>query len=123
MKSGANAEVTWTVTDADTAISQGSGSVPVFATPRLVALCEAAAVAAVEPILESGQTTVGSRIEIDHIAPSSVGASVRGLAELTEVEGRKLTFDVSAFEGEKQIGRGVHHRVVIDEARFVASLT
>lgn len=103
-------------------MSQGSGSVPVFATPRLVALCEAAAVAAVEPILESGQTTVGSRIEIDHISPSSVGASVRGLAELTEVNGRKLTLAVSAYEGEKLIGRGVHHRVVIDEARFVESL-
>lgn len=122
METGASAEVTWTVTEADTAISQGSGSVPVFATPRLVALCEAAAVAAVAALLEDGQTTVGSRIEIDHLSPSTVGASVRGAATLTEVDGRKLTFDISAFEGDRQIGRGVHYRVVIDEARFVASL-
>lgn len=122
MEAGAIGEVTWTVTDSDTAISQGSGSVPVLATPRLVALCEAAAVAAIAPLLSDGQTSVGSRIEIDHIAPSIVGASVRGVAELTEAEGRKLTFAVSAYEGEKLIGRGIHYRVVIDEARFVASL-
>lgn len=123
METGANAEVTWTVTESDTAIKQGSGSVPVFATPRLVALCEAAAVKAVEALLEDGQTTVGSRIEINHLSPSAVGSKVRGRAILTEVDGRKLTFEISAHEGSKLIGQGVHQRIVIDEARFVASLT
>lgn len=115
--------MTWAVTDADTAIAQGSGSVEVFATPRLVALCEAAAVAAVAAQLEGGQTTVGSKIEIEHIAPSTVGAQVTGSATLVAVDGRKLTFEVSATEGEKLIGKGLHHRVLIDEARFIASLS
>lgn len=122
METGATAEVTWTVTESDTAIAQGSGSVPVFATPRLVALCEAAAVASVAPMIGDEQTTVGARIEIDHLAPSVVGATVSATATLTEVDGRRLTFEVIAHEGEKLIGRGTHDRVAIDEARFLASL-
>lgn len=123
MELGATAEVTWSVDESDTAIAQQSGNVPVLATPRLVAICEAAAVAAIASELVEGETTVGSHIAIDHLAPSPVGAEITARAELIEIKGRKLVFEVTATEGEKIIGQGIHHRARVDKSRFLASLT
>lgn len=122
MKTGATASVTWRVAEGDTAIAQGSGNVPVFGTPRLVALCEAACIKAIEGLLATDETTVGSRIEIDHIAPSSVGADVSAEAELTDVNGRRLTFAITATEGNRTVGRAVHYRVLVEESRFLEGL-
>jgi predicted thioesterase len=104
----------------DTAIAVGSGDVPVLATPRLLALCEEASVAAVALALSPGETTVGARIELDHLAPSPIGASVVADAVLESVEGRVLTFRVCAVQDGREVGRGTVKRVVVDRERFGA---
>src|SRR5690349_13878904 len=97
---GLSARVELTVTDADTAQALGSGDVPVLATPRLLALAEAATVAATARHLPGGLTTVGVRAEVSHLAPTPVGHRVHALATLNKVEGRKLHFEVVVRQGE-----------------------
>jgi fluoroacetyl-CoA thioesterase len=106
------------VSDDDTALAVGSGDVPVLATPRVVALCEAATVAAAAPGLAPGETTVGARVELDHLAPTPVGASVVATAVLESVDGRSLTFRVSAVQEGREVARGVVRRVVVNRDRF-----
>jgi predicted thioesterase len=112
------------VTDADTAEAMGSGNVPVLATPRLLALAEAATVAAVAPHRADGQTTVGTAASLEHRTASPVGAVVVVEAELTEVDGRRLVFDFIARAGDVEddvvVGAGTVERVVLDRARFLA---
>jgi fluoroacetyl-CoA thioesterase len=108
------------VTEDLTAIRLGSGDVPVFGTPALLALIEEAAVAALHGSLPDGSTSVGMRVELDHLAPSRVGAEVRAIARLTAVDGKRLTFECEAFDGETPIGRAMHTRVVVERARFGA---
>ena len=117
---GLTGEVEHLVTQADTAAHWGSGLVPVFSTPALVGLMESAAVKALEGHLQPGQTSVGSRIDMRHLAATPVGMKVRARAELTAVEGRKLTFKVQAWDEVELIGEADHERFVIDEARFLA---
>jgi fluoroacetyl-CoA thioesterase len=117
---GLQGEVRLRVTASDTAQAFGSGSVPVLATPRLVALMEAAAVAAVAPHLAEGNDSVGTRIDITHSAPTPVGLEAVATAELVAVEGRTLRFKVSASDAKGPIGEGTHERVVIDRDRFLA---
>ena len=101
---GQRASVSAVVADADTAISAGSGDVPVLATPRLLALAEAAAVAAIAPHLPSGMTSVGTSASLEHRRASPVGAEVVVEAELTEVEGRRLMFSFIARESARRPG-------------------
>ena len=108
------------VTEANTAAAVGSGLVPVFATPYMVALMENAAVNAVQAGLEAGQGTVGTRLEVTHDAATPVGMKVWAEAELTAVEGKKLTFTVRAFDEAGPIGGGIHERFVITVDRFLA---
>jgi fluoroacetyl-CoA thioesterase len=117
---GLTATVELTVTDADTAIALGSGDVPVLATPRVVALVEAATVAAVAPRLGDGQTTVGSRVELDHHAATAIGATVVAQARLASVEGRVLGFDVVLHEDATVAAQGRVERVLVDRDRFLA---
>ena len=117
---GLSAELTRTVTESYTAAQLGSGLVPVFATPALVALMEAAAVHALEGCLPPGQTTVGGRIDVRHLAATPVGMTVRALAELTAVEGRKLTFQITAWDDVEKIGEASHERVIVDTEKFLA---
>jgi fluoroacetyl-CoA thioesterase len=117
---GLTASVELTVTAADTAESLGSGDVPVLATPRVVALVEAATVAATAAHLTQGQTTVGTRVELDHHAASLVGATVVAEARLATVDGRKLGFDVVLREGTTIAAQGRVERVVVDRDRFLA---
>ena len=117
---GLSAELEHTVTDADTASKWGSGLVPVFSTPALVGLMESAAVKALEGHLQPGQTSVGGRIDVRHLAATPVGMQVRARAELVAVEGRKLTFKVQAWDAVELIGEADHERFVVDEAKFVA---
>ena len=109
------------VGEADTAISLGSGDVPVLGTPRLVALLEQAAVAAVAADLADGTTSVGTHIAVDHVAASFVGARVEATAEVVEVDGRTVAFRLSAQDGGRTIATGNHLRIVVDRARFLGS--
>jgi fluoroacetyl-CoA thioesterase len=101
---GQRASVSVVVADADTAISAGSGDVPVLATPRLLALAEAAAVAAIAPHLAPGMTSVGTSASFEHRRASPVGAEVVVEAELTEVDGRRLMFSFIARESARRAG-------------------
>ncbi len=117
---GLHGELERTVTDADSASQWGSGLVPVFSTPALVGLMESAAVTALTGHLEPGQTTVGARIDVRHLAATPIGMQVRARAELTAVDGRKLVFKIQAWDAVDLIGEASHERFVIDEARFLA---
>lgn len=119
---GIFAELEHVVTDDDTAAKWGSGLVPVFSTPALVGLMESAAVQALTGHLQPGQTTVGGRIDVRHLAATPVGMQVRARAELIAVEGRKLVFKVQAWDAIELIGEADHERFVIDEAKFVAKV-
>jgi fluoroacetyl-CoA thioesterase len=119
---GLNAELEHTATDADSASKWGSGLVPVFSTPALVGLMESAAVAALAGQLAPGQTTVGGRIDVHHLAATPIGMQVRARAELTAVEGRKLFFKIQAWDALELIGEADHERFVVDEARFIARI-
>ncbi|MEU6021278.1 thioesterase family protein [Micromonospora sp. NPDC048871] len=116
---GLVARVALTVTDADTAQALGSGDVPVLGTPRVVALAEAATVAAITRQLAPGTTTVGTRVELDHLAATLVGRTVTAQAELTAVDRRRLTFEVTVTEGEQTVARGRVERVLVDRQRFI----
>jgi fluoroacetyl-CoA thioesterase len=116
---GLSSRVELTVTDADTAQAVGSGDVPVLGTPRLIALAEAATVAATAARLEPGSTTVGTRIEFDHLAATAVGRRVTVLATLAKIDGRRLVFDIVVREGEEQVAEGQVERVIVDRQRFV----
>lgn len=117
---GLKAEAEITVTEADTAARWGSGLVPVYSTPALVGLMENAAVLSLAGHLPAGQTTVGGRIDARHLAPTPVGMKVRALAELVQVEGRKLVFRVEAWDEVEKVGEAAHERFIIDEAKFMA---
>ena len=117
---GLNAEISRTVTESDTAAKWGSGLVPVFGTPSLVGLMEAAAVKTLDGHLPEGQTTVGGRIDVRHLAATPVGMQVRARAELTSIDGRKLTFQIEAWDEFEKIGEALHERFVIDKDKFIA---
>ena len=119
LQPGLSARVELVVTDADTAQAIGSGDVPVLATPRVVALAEAATVAATAGYLAGGSTSVGTRVELDHQAATAVGRRVTVLATLAKVDGRRLLFDVVVREGEEQVAEGRVERVIVDRQRFV----
>lgn len=116
---GAAGEVTHVVCTTDTALEQGSGDVAVLATPRLLALCEAATVAAVGNSLADNETSVGMKIKLDHINPTQVGCEVRAEAHLIEIKGRQLTFTVSAHDDRGLIAVGKVTRIIVDRERFL----
>jgi fluoroacetyl-CoA thioesterase len=109
----------YTVTEASTAAALGSGEVSVLATPRVMALAEPTTVAAVAGALEAGVTTVGVRVELDHLAPSPVGADLQVKAVLERVAGRRLQFAVRVREGDRPVASGHITRVVVDNAAFL----
>jgi predicted thioesterase len=107
----------------DTAEKFGSGDVPVLATPRLLALAEQVTVQAVREHLAEGETSVGTRVELEHLAASPQGTHVLISAELTEVDGRRLVFAFEAHDRQKLVSRGTIERVVVDRAKFLARVT
>jgi fluoroacetyl-CoA thioesterase len=119
MKVGASARIEYTVTDADTASALGSGDVPVLGTPKLVALAEQATVAALSGRLADGNTSVGTRIDLTHIAATPVGRAVVAEATLAELDGRRVTFDVTVSQGETVLARGHIYRAIVDRAKFL----
>jgi predicted thioesterase len=120
---GLRGTVTAVVTEADTAATLGSGDVPVLGTPRLLALAEAASVAAVASHVPEGQTTVGTAIALEHRRPSPLGGSIEVQAELTEIDDRRLGFMFIAYGpggGESAvIGAGTIERVLVDRDQFL----
>jgi fluoroacetyl-CoA thioesterase len=143
LAAGLRAAVSAQVGEDDTAIALGSGDLPVLGTPRLLALAEAACVAAVAPQLEPGQTTVGAAVSFEHRQPSPLGASIEVQAELTDVHGRKLFFMFIAYalrdggqgstaegspsppseDDDAVIGAGTVQRVLVDVDRFMSNLS
>ncbi len=121
-KPGLKGETELVVGEEHTALSVGSGRVHVFATPLMIALMEKAAVVATEEALAPGQQTVGVHLDVRHIAATPVGMTVRAVAELVKVEGRTLTFRVSAMDDKEPIGEGMHQRAVVDAERFSARM-
>jgi predicted thioesterase len=117
------AKVVTDVCDDDTAIALHTGEVPVLGTPRLVALCEEATLAAIAGQVPAGHTTVGMRVQLDHLAPTAVGCSVSADARLEKIEGRRLTFSVSASDDRGLIAAGRVTRVVVDVEKFMDKCT
>ena len=107
-----------TVTAEDTALAFGSGDVEVLATPRIVALVEEAAVSAVRDLLKPDATSVGIRVDLRHLAPSRVGATVTATATVVADQGRKLTFAVEATSDGQVVATGKHDRVIVARADF-----
>jgi fluoroacetyl-CoA thioesterase len=118
---GLRAGFSSTVTEADTAVAAGSGDVPVLATPRVLALAERATVEAVAGALDEGATTVGARVELEHLKATPVGATVTVEAVLERVDGRRLEFAVRVRDGDggRLVARGWVIRVVVDRAAFL----
>ena len=117
------ATLSFTVTESDTAASVGSGDLPVLGTPRLLAWLEAATCAAIADELSEQQTSVGTRVSLEHLAASAVGQEVRVTATVTHRDGRLLRFEVVAVDSQEQnVGHGEVTRVVVDRERFMARL-
>ena len=110
------------VADDVTAITVGSGDMPVLATPMMMALMENAAMLAVADELPEGYTTVGGHIESSHLKPSKIGDKVSATAEVTKVDGKKIEFKVSASSGDILLGEGTHLRFIVDRERFLSKL-
>jgi predicted thioesterase len=124
----AESSLRFTVTDADTAAAVGSGSLAVLGTPRLLAWSEAATCAAIDPTLADGETSVGTRVQLEHLAPSAVGQEVEITARVAYADGRLRRFSVAARnvgpEGPGAlIGSGEVTRVIVDAARFMARIS
>jgi fluoroacetyl-CoA thioesterase len=109
-----------TVRAADTALALGSGDVPVLGTPRVIALAEAACVAALLDRLSPEQTSVGTRVELEHIGASEVGANIRASASVTSSSGLRLTFEVEVHDRSRLVAQGFITRVVVDRISFLA---
>jgi fluoroacetyl-CoA thioesterase len=121
---GAGATLTFTVTEDDTAAALGSGSLPVLGTPRLLAWCEATTCAAIAPVLGEGETSVGTRVELEHTRGSRVGTPVEVTASSVFHDGRLHRFSIVAREagGGPVVGTAEITRVVVDAERFLGRL-
>jgi predicted thioesterase len=118
LQPGIAGESKMTVAVGNTAIEVGSGSVPVFATPMLVALMENAAINALAGKLAEGMSSVGTKVEVAHTAATPLGMTVTARAELLEVDGKRLLFKVTAVDEAGPVGEGRHERFIIDLGKF-----
>lgn len=119
LEPGHTAALELEVTEADTALALRSGQVPVLATPRILALCEEACCRAVAPHLPPDQTTVGMRVQLDHLTPVAVGSRVRAEATLERVEGRRMIFTVSVSDASGLVAAGRITRVAVRPEEFL----
>lgn len=117
---GLSATVTQTVTVEMLAKNVGSGTVSVFSTPELVLLLEKTALVALDGKLEAGKTTVGSGLDVTHLAATPLGMTVKCTAKVMSVDGRKLTFEVAAEDEQESIAKGTHIRFIVDAEKFQA---
>ena len=119
---GLFAQQTFTVTDDDTADALGSGDLPVLGTPRLLAWCEATTCDALAADLTEAETSVGTRVALEHLAPSPVGRELAVTASVSHVDGRLVRFTVAATDAGRLVGSGEVTRVVVDRSRFLGRL-
>jgi len=119
LEPGISATIAETVAEEQTAEGVGSGDVEVYATPMVLALVERAAVAAVKTALDPGTTSVGARVELDHLAPTPPGARVEATAVLEEVDGRRLRFSFEVRDPGGVVARGAHLRVLVERGPFL----
>lgn len=108
------------VTDENTALAMGSGTLKVFATPSMIALMEKTAWESVSPYLEEGSGTVGTHLDVSHLSATPLGMTVRCESELIQVDGRKLVFKVAAYDDGGLIGQGTHQRFIVKNDKFQA---
>ena len=116
---GLKGESTTTVVHENTAAYVGAGGVEVFATPMMIGLMENAAWQAVANRLEAGYVTVGTLVNVRHLAATPLGQKVRATAELVEIDGRRLVFRVEAYDEQQKIGEGFHERFIVNLERFL----
>ncbi|MCL2224645.1 MAG: thioesterase family protein [Defluviitaleaceae bacterium] len=119
---GKTATASTVVSEKNTAKTVGSGSLEVFSTPMMIALMEQAACECLASGLEDGQTSVGVQISAEHKEASPMGAQVSATAKIENIDGRKISFSVSATCADKEIGCGTHTRVIINAEKFMARL-
>lgn len=123
LSTGLRGDAKLIVSDADTARALGSGDVDVLGTPRVVALCEEATCVALHGAFPEGTTSVGMRVRIDHLQPTPVGAEVVAEAVLEKIEGRRLTFTVSASDARGLVAAGKVTRAIVERERFMNKCT
>ncbi|MDQ7024956.1 MAG: thioesterase family protein [Anaerolineae bacterium] len=116
-------EAITTVTSDLTAITMGSGSVSVYATPAMIALMEAAAISALDPHLPESDTSVGIEIHVQHLSATPVGEQITAMAEITHIDGKRVKFELRAWDEREIIGQGTHTRFIIDADEFTERLT
>lgn len=116
---GLTGEARTVVDETNTAQAAGSGTLPVFSTPAMLALMEKAAYTAVQDALGEGESTVGTLVNIRHASATPIGGNIRATARVTEVQGRRIVFETQAFDDAGLIGEGVHERFVIQVERFL----
>ena len=122
LQPGIKGKQTITVNHEQTAAFYGSGALEVFATPAMVALLEETAWKSVQPYLDAGCGTVGTRVDVRHLAATPLGMQVTCESELIEIDRRRLVFSVKAYDEAGLIGEGMHERFVIDTAKFMEKL-
>lgn len=118
VKAGMEKTLEITVTQDKLASAVGSGIAAVFATPSLIALMENAAMQAIQDALPEGWSSVGTRVEADHIAATPPGMKVRATARVTEVDRRRVVFAIEAFDDVEKIGQAVHTRFIVEKGKF-----
>lgn len=123
MEAGIKNEKSIVVTDEVTASKVGSGLLPVYATPSMIALMEGTCAESVQPYLSEGEGTVGVAVDIKHIAATPVGMTVRCESLLKEVNGKKLVFEVNVYDERGLVGTGIHKRAIINNEAFMARLS
>lgn len=117
---GKTQDAKFVVTKEDTALALGSGTLEVLATPRLIAMMENVAMSMVQEELEVGSTTVGTNVNVNHVAATPVGCNVRITATVTKVSGRKIEYSLLAYDDVEKIADGTHARYIVDIARFLS---
>ena len=120
LKAGIRGTAEDLVTEEYTAAGMLSGALPVYATPRMIAMMEYTAWSSVEPYMEEGRGTVGTHLDVRHLAASPIGAHIRYESELTEADGRRLVFTVRAWDDTDLIGEGTHERFIVNNEKFLS---
>ena len=122
IEKGLKGEMHLTVTEKNTASALGSGLLPVFATPAMIAAMENTCSASVQAYLEDGQTSVGTLVNVRHVRASGIGATIKIESELIDIDRRRLVFNVTAYDEKGIIGEGTHERFIIESEKFLAKV-